>query len=80
MLIDTFISAIYIYNDKMVITFNYKEGNKMISFEEAKAALGAALDKAAGSDLESFGGPYECPHQIRTENCHCSSLAGAFHI
>ncbi len=26
MLIDTFINAIYIYDDKMLLTFNYKDG------------------------------------------------------
>ena len=34
MLIDTFINAIFLYDDKMVITFNYKEGTKTITFAE----------------------------------------------
>ena len=34
-LIGTFINAIYLYNDKVLITFNYKEGTETVSFDEA---------------------------------------------
>ena len=34
MLIDTFINAIFLYDDKMVITFNYKEGTTTITFDD----------------------------------------------
>ena len=30
MLIGTFINAIFLYDDKMVLTFNYKEGKKLL--------------------------------------------------
>ena len=33
-LIDSFINTIYLYDDKMVITFNYKDGAEMISMSE----------------------------------------------
>ena len=33
-LIDSFINTIYLYDDKMVITFNYKDGAKTISLNE----------------------------------------------
>lgn len=33
-LIDSFINAIFLYDDKMVITFNYKEGSKTITFAD----------------------------------------------
>jgi hypothetical protein len=46
MLIDTFINAIFLYDDKMLITFNYKEGTKTITFEEI-----------TGSDLDCPGAP-----------------------
>ena len=39
MLIDTFINAIFLYDDKMVITFNYKEGTKTITFAELQEAI-----------------------------------------
>ena len=37
MLIDTFINAIYLYDDKMLITFNYKDRTKKITFSEIPA-------------------------------------------
>ena len=46
MLIDTFINAIYLYDDKAIITFNYKDGTKTITFDEIK-----------GSDLDCPGAP-----------------------
>ena len=48
MLIDTFINAIFLYDDKMVITFNYKEGTKTITLAE----LQEAISNKNGSDLD----------------------------
>lgn len=36
MLIDGFINAIFLYDDRMLITFNYKEDTKTITFEDVK--------------------------------------------
>ena len=55
MLIDTFINAIFLYDDKMLITFNYKDGTKTITFGEAKEAAEKA---ASGSDLDCSTAPY----------------------
>ena len=44
-LIDSFVNAVYVYEDKIVFTFNYKGGAKTIS-----------LDDIQGSDLDA-----ECP-------------------
>ena len=33
-LVDTFINAIYLYDDKVLITFNYKEGTQTVTFGE----------------------------------------------
>ncbi len=49
MLIDTFVNAIYLYDDKMLITFNYKDGTKTITFDEATTAL---ANKDTGSNLD----------------------------
>ncbi len=38
MLIDTFINAIYLYDDKMLLTFNFKDGTKTITFDNVKTA------------------------------------------
>lgn len=54
MLIDTFINAIFLYDDKMVITFNYKEGTKTITFAE----LQEAISNNNGSDLDCIAAPY----------------------
>lgn len=35
-LIDSFINSIYLYDDKMVITFNYSEGTETITFDEMR--------------------------------------------
>ena len=54
MLIDTFINAIFLYDDKLVITFNYKDGTDTITFDDLKAAL----DKEnTGSDLDCLTAP-----------------------
>ena len=52
-LVDTFINSIYLYDDKVLITFNYKEGTQTITFEEAAQAA----SKGNGSDLDCFAAP-----------------------
>ena len=52
-LVDTFINAIYLYDDKVLITFNYKEGTETFSFSEAIEA--AAKEKS--SDMDCLGAP-----------------------
>lgn len=50
MLIDAFVNAIYLYDDKMVITFNYKDGTRTIALDDVKKAV----KKNTGSDLDCF--------------------------
>lgn len=52
-LVDTFINAIYLYDDKVLITFNYKEGTQTVNFGEAAEAA----SKGNGSDLDCFTAP-----------------------
>jgi site-specific DNA recombinase len=54
MLIDTFINTIFLYDDKMVITFNYKEGTMTITFDDLKTVL---ADQKTGSDLDCSTAP-----------------------
>lgn len=56
-LIDTFINRIYLYNDKLVITFNYKDGSETISLNEIETAL----EGENGSDLDSSAVPRQIP-------------------
>ena len=53
-LINTFVNAVYLYDEKVLITFNYKDGTKTITFDEiaAKNAPGGN-----GSDLGCFAPP-----------------------
>ena len=52
-LVDTFINAIYLYDDKVLITFNYKEGTQTVTFGEAAEAA----SKGNGSDLNCIPAP-----------------------
>lgn len=47
-LIDSFVNAVYLYEDKIIFTFNYKDGSKTITLAEVE-----------GSDLSVLGAPYE---------------------
>lgn len=53
MLIDTFVNAIYVYDDKLLLTYNFKEGTDTISLADVK---NAAKGKN-GSDLDCRGAP-----------------------
>lgn len=61
MLIDAFINAIFLYDDKMVITFNYKEGTKTITLAE----LQEAISNKNGSDLDCLVAPKKGRHGAR---------------
>ena len=54
MLIDTFVNAIFLYDDKVVLTYNFHEGAETISFEELQKVTEAG---ASGSDLVSSTAP-----------------------
>lgn len=44
-LIDSFVNAVYLYDDRMIITFNYKDGSKTITLAELeKSALGSDIN------------------------------------
>ena len=57
-LVDTFINSIYLYDDKVLITFNYKEGTETITFGEATEAV-------KSSDMCARG----APRKTRTRLC-----------
>ena len=48
-LIDTFVNAVYIYDDRVVITFNYKDGSKTVTITE--------IEHNFSSDLNARGAP-----------------------
>ena len=52
-LVDTFINAIYLYDDKVLITFNYKESTETITFGEAvKAEKSSDMSARGAPDIE----------------------------
>ena len=55
-LVDTFINAIYLYDDKVLITFNYKEGTETVAFGEAVKA-------EKSSDMSARGAPKNALHE-----------------
>ena len=48
-LIDTFVNAVYLYGDKIVLTCSYKDGRKTVTMAE--------IENNYGSDLSLFGAP-----------------------
>jgi len=59
-LIDIFINAIYLYDDKIVLTFNYKEDAKTITMAE--------IQESFGSDLNAVG----AERIIKSDHMLCS--------
>ena len=53
-LINTFGNAVYLYDEKVLITFNYKDGTKTITFDEIAAK---DAPEGNGSDLVDFAPP-----------------------
>ena len=78
MLIDAFVNAIYLYDDKLVITFNYKDGTRTITLDDVKEAV----KNNTGSDLDCLGAPKQGRgislsflHQYRTRT-HPMQMSG----
>ena len=58
-LINTFVNVVYLYDEKVLITFNYKDGTKTITFDEIAAK---DAPEGNGSDLGCFAPPKK--HEI----------------
>ena len=52
MLIDTFVNAVFVHDDKLLLTFNFKEGTRTITLNDVKEAT-----CSSGSDLDCFVAP-----------------------
>ncbi|MCI9626370.1 MAG: recombinase family protein [Clostridia bacterium] len=71
-LIDSFVNSVYLYDDRLIITFNYKDGAKTVSLADIE-----------GSDLTRFGAPRRRKRHIAcgdfsTEVAVCSFCCGSF--
>ena len=56
-IIDTFVNSVFVYDDKLVLTYNYKDGSQTLTLQEIESAL--------SSNLTSMCPPKEAP-SIRT--------------
>ena len=50
-LVNSFLNSVYLFDDKIIIDCNYKDGTETITFEEIE-------NSALGSDLTSLAAPY----------------------
>ena len=60
-LIDSFVNAVYLYEDKIIFTFNYKDGSKTITLAEVEGSdlsvLGAGLKTSVKNEFDIvYGG------------------------
>ena len=68
-IIDTFLNSIYVYDDRLVFTYNYKDGTETLTLEEIEAAFGSDLTqyappvKAAPKPV-GFGAASVCPERF----------------
>ena len=51
-IIDTFINSIYVFDDKLVFTYNFKDGTETITLAEIQAAFGSDLTQVAPPDTK----------------------------
>ena len=56
MLIDTFINAVFLYDDKLVLTYNFREETETITFDDLKNKLREGF---SGSDMSSVAAPIQ---------------------
>ena len=62
-LIEIFVNAIFLYDDRMLITFNYKDGTQTVRFEDTLTVDGV---EGKSLDLSSSAGPFE-PNDLTLE-------------
>lgn len=53
-LIDTFVNAIYLFDDRIVLTYNYKDGSQTVTLAEVEETFGS---RSSGSDLTGWSVP-----------------------
>ena len=53
MLVDTFVNAVFLYDDRLLLTFNFKDGTRTITFSDVQTAT-----NENGSDLDCLAAPY----------------------
>ena len=64
-IIDTFVNSIFLYDDKLVITFNWKDGSKTVSLAELESAADAGGSNGDVTDYTKV---------LNINNFRCSHL------
>lgn len=41
--IDTFLNSIYVYDDRLVFTYNYRDGTETLTLKDIEAAFGSDM-------------------------------------
>ena len=67
-LIEIFVNAIFLYDDQMLITFNYKDGTQTVRFEDTLTADGV---EGKSSDLSGSAGPQIQRFHVRNRWIFC---------
>ena len=52
-IIDTFLNSIYVYDDHLIITYNYKDGTETLTLKEIETAFGSDLKNCAPPKRQS---------------------------
>ena len=71
-IIDYFVNAVYVYDDRIVLTYNFKDDSKTITLEEVNRIF---QEELTGSSLTSCGEP---PKKVRSHRTFFISLKRAF--
>ena len=69
-LVDTFVNAVFVYDDKLVLTYNYQHGTQTITLKEVEDFL--------GSDLVGLSPPKK-HHNLRCGVSFCALFRSWFH-
>ena len=68
-LIDTFVNAIYLYDDRIVLTYNYKDGSHTVTLAQVEETFGS--EAKSGSDLGADAPPKSANPNVE----RCSDFA-----
>lgn len=66
-LIDTFVNAIYLYDDRIVLTYNYKDGSHTVTLAQVEETFGS--EAKSGSDLGADAPAQKTVRCIRGSKC-----------
>ena len=66
-IIETFVNSVYLYEDHLILNYNYKNGTETFSLDE--------VNEAFGSDLKNFAPPRSASERVRIFLC-ISTVSG----